>query len=232
MKTNLNLLSIRDDHEYQPIAELRNSTSAGTATAHFQELESELVKFVSSYPVVVGCVAWLTNVAVLAALATRKSVSVLVQKEDFLRPDTGGWSKDVLRTAYSALPGMSRYDFRPTYGYSTCCGDGCDSIRCVGIFERGSRTYPRMHHKFLVGCNFPGRDEHGAAQLGFCEPLAVWTGSFNPTENGTRCLENAVVITDPGIVQAYFSEWGVVFGLSEQLDWESDYVEPEFRIGT
>jgi len=104
-KTNLNLLSIPTDCADQPIAELRNPTSAETIAAHFQDLESELVKFVSSYPVVVGCVAWLTNFPVLAALADRKVVSVLVQKEDFLRSDSGEWSKNRLRgpTAHATL---------------------------------------------------------------------------------------------------------------------------------
>jgi hypothetical protein len=61
---------------------------------------------------------------------------------------------------------------------------------------------------------------------------AVWTGSFNPTQNATRSLENAVFIRDAEIAAAYGREFEQVVLMSEPLDWESPWVCPEWRIGT
>ena len=63
-------------------------------------------------------------------------------------------------------------------------------------------------------------------------PYKVWTGSFNFTNNAERSFENAVVLEEPSIVQAYFKEFQQIAALSEPLDWESEWVEPEWRIGT
>jgi phosphatidylserine/phosphatidylglycerophosphate/cardiolipin synthase-like enzyme len=45
-------------------------------------------------------------------------------------------------------------------------------------------------------------------------------------------LENALVIRNPDIVTAYVWEYSHVFALSEPLDWEQDWVAPEYRLGT
>jgi len=87
-----------------------------------------------------------------------------------------------------------------------------------------------MHNKFLVFRKASGVDaESGRPQL---DPYAVWTGSFNFTRNATASLENALVLTDPAIVRACYQEWEQILALSELLDWESDWIEPEWRIGS
>jgi hypothetical protein len=63
-------------------------------------------------------------------------------------------------------------------------------------------------------------------------PRGVWTGSFNPTANGTRSRENAVLIEGVSIAAAYLKEWFQVYAISEPLDWESEWSEPQYRIGT
>ena len=60
----------------------------------------------------------------------------------------------------------------------------------------------------------------------------VWTGSYNISQTATKSLENAVVIRDQVIAEAYFNEWSQIMALSEPLDWESEWVAPEWRIGT
>lgn len=64
------------------------------------------------------------------------------------------------------------------------------------------------------------------------KPYAVWTGSFNFSDNGTKSFENAVVIEDVAIAEAYLEEWGQIAALSEPLDWSSEWMAPEWRIGT
>jgi phosphatidylserine/phosphatidylglycerophosphate/cardiolipin synthase-like enzyme len=63
-------------------------------------------------------------------------------------------------------------------------------------------------------------------------PYEVWTGSFNFTKNATYSFENAIVSRDRNLVAAYFSEFSQLAALSEPLDWEVEWVAPEWRIGT
>ncbi len=211
-----------------------------------------LVEALQSADVVLGCVAWLTEPRVLEALSGLAGVSLVVQKEDFLRPEC--LNKAELRAAYQRLHGISRHA-APGLASSLSVGGEpeLDAVRCVGVRPERSKTTPKMHHKFGVLCRrSPGpmpcqwwwKGWRPAGVLPDCacssggdcttwpEPYAVWTGSFNWTFNATRSLENAIVLTDPTIVQAYVNEWAHVVSLSEPLDWSSEYVYPEWRIGT
>ena len=112
---------------------------------------------------------------------------------------------------------------------STGSGDDTDgAVRCAGIVGDRKDIPPRNHHKFAVFCK-NALCEHGNRVR---HPYAAWTGSFNWTENATRSLENAVVIRDRAIVEAFYAEFQQVAALSEPLDWSSEYVDPEWRIGT
>jgi phosphatidylserine/phosphatidylglycerophosphate/cardiolipin synthase-like enzyme len=222
-----------------------------TARAHvpvaalFENLPEQCCNFISGADLITGCVAWLTNTRILTALSQIPAVSVIVQKEDFLRPDSNGVFKTRLRALYQQLPalGLGRTALPWTSHYTTSSempGDYC-AIRCMGIVSRGQKmAVPRMHHKFLVRsvnryCYNQQPPEDRQCQ-GICyghpEPEAVWTGSFNMTHNGATSLENAVVIADAAIAQRYQDEWAWVLGLSEPLDWTHDWVEPELRIGS
>ena len=59
----------------------------GHVRVMFDNLQEECCAFVQRYPVILGCVAWLTNEHILQAMADRE-VAIIVQKEDWLRPDT------------------------------------------------------------------------------------------------------------------------------------------------
>jgi hypothetical protein len=108
-----------------------------------------------------------------------------------------------------------------------------EPVRCVGNYNRQKLSaFPRMHNKFLVFCRPEFFKRNGGFPTFDPRPYAVWTGSFNLTHNASRSLENALFITDPKIVVAYFREWEQIEATSEPLDWETDWVEPEWRIGT
>lgn len=66
--------------------------------------------------------------------------------------------------------------------------------------------------------------------INYIKPYAVWTGSFNFSVNATKSFENALYITEPSIVQAYFSEWSQLECLSESLDSESVSLSPEWEL--
>jgi len=132
------------------------------------------------------------------------------------------------RTLYDDLSGnFTRYEF-PFLAHMSCaCGYPIEPVRCVGVINNGQKIpSPRMHHKFVV---FGHLTEE---EYPYFLPYAVWTGSFNFTKTAGYSLENAVVIREPAIVKAYVSEWEQVMALSEPLNWNATWVEPEWRIGT
>lgn len=209
----------------QALADVSARNDAIGVRAIFRNLEQELVSMISEADFVVGCVAWLTSEPILEALAAIHGAQIVVQKEDFLRPDMGAstaWKRH-LRRMYDALEmPVDRSSLpSPVGGMSYCGSPYVDAVRCVGNHNAAkSPAFPRMHHKFVVFC-----------RRGL-EPYAVWTGSFNFTKNAGSSLENALVLTDHGIVQAYFREWAQILAISEPLDWRSEWVAPQWRIGS
>jgi phosphatidylserine/phosphatidylglycerophosphate/cardiolipin synthase-like enzyme len=107
--------------------------------------------------------------------------------------------------------------------------ESIEAVRCVGNYNAKKTTLPRAHHKFVVFCRHVERDDSSCLNY---QPYGVWTGSFNFTQNAVKSLENAVVLRDPSIVQAYFQEYAQIAALSELLDWEKHWVEPQWRIGS
>lgn len=206
--------------------------ASGNVKVVFRNLERHLIREIEGADYILGCVAWLTSEPILTALARKRSVQIIVQKEDFLRPDlepSNDWRRR-LRRLYDALPaGVDRYGFPGPVGGMSYCGDpSIEAVRCVGNHNRyKAPAFPRCHHKFVLFCgDNPSPDEPCFA------PYAVWTGSFNFTKNAGNSFENGLLITDPNIVSAYFREYAQIAALSEPLDWESDWVAPQWRIGS
>jgi hypothetical protein len=213
--------------------------------AYFGELATPLIEHIYESTFVVGCCAWLTHPGVIRELSQLDfGCQVVCQKEDFLRPDSRhkrGW-KAQLHSLYSSLRcHVNRHDCAAQCGMphlSTGLDDGyMQPVRCVGNHNSDRHpAFPRMHHKFLVFCGVSKQQGREGWEEGYYElspiPLAVWTGSFNPTSNGTKSRENAVLIESKNIASAYFKEWYQMFALSEPLDWESEWCAPEYRIGT
>jgi hypothetical protein len=238
--SNLNELAIPGDggHDgWRKLTDYGIKSSDGSVTAHFRNLEQHLAAQIRQAKMVVGCVAWLTSDTILRTLAAvPEGVSLVVQKEDFLRPDIGarGNWKVGLRRLYDALKRPpERHKFGGLAGSLSVCSDPTiQPVRCIGNHNRNKKpAFPRMHNKFLIFCDVHkrGTDLDHRFEV---KPYAVWTGSFNLTKNATMSLENALVLTDPGIVRAYFGEWEQLLALSEHLDWGSDWCEPEWRVGT
>lgn len=204
----------------------------------FDDIEHRLCSLIRRADLVLGCMAWLTNRRVLAALSQLShGCQFVVQKEDFLRP--GPVVRDELQRMYGRLRcGFERHQLPfGAHGLSMCGDPTVDAIRCMGVVpDRKGQTVPRMHHKFGVLCQVVERDvtddfgDPGVARK--IAPFAVWTGSFNATENATRSRENVLIIDDRNAAVEFGHEWSRVFALSEPLDWSSDYVEPEWRFGT
>jgi len=203
---------------------------------------------------VYGCVAWLTDFDILNAMA-KKSLGIVVQKEEFLRPDKvlasrRMWTETLRRkykaTVWCAMHPHSFPDFRfeSRLWDITCHGqyqhDEIGPVRCIGYHRRtGDFGVPLMHHKFLVFAKYhnPDPDDPDARDMpGWLEPLRVWTGSFNMSTNASNSLENVVVLDDKRIAEAYSKEWANLYLNSEPLDWTHVYAvqDPtdDFRVDT
>jgi hypothetical protein len=270
---NLNLLEIpvasntHSEYKRVPAVAVRHNEQERPVDytfVYFDHIEQVLLDYIHKSSVVFGCVAWMTNFEILQHLSFVKAVQIVVQKEDFLRPDTGkdytGW-KQHLRAAYDDLKcPISHHELDGVANeLSTGVPGYMNPVRCVGNHNGDKKpAFPRMHHKFLIfgqmseGPGYiapddpfdvskpPLRDrilasyDDGShmAQGVWIEPQFVWTGSFNLTENATHSFENAVVMSHPDIVRAYYREYMHIYSLSEPLDWTSEWVAPEFRIGT
>lgn len=221
-----------------------NFIKKGMCECIFRDLESNLIQHIKNADVVIGCVAWLTNINILKELKKKKYVSIVVQKEDFLRPD----SKNVkLRKYYDELTPLSLCTCNQTYmntkpnvrymGTNKCkCHD--DAVRCMGNHNsEKSPAFPRMHNKFMIFCKFREKmekiyDDEEEIKVEKIKPYSVWTGSFNMTHNSTNSLENAVIINDKKIARKYANEWAQIYALSEPLNWYNKWCAPEHRLGT
>jgi len=224
---------VLEDQTDFPWDDDQRTTISGPLVAHFGDLTERAVRFIEDSPAIVGCVAWLTEPRLLGALAGRDT-SIVVQKEDFLRPDaraTEGWAAR-LRASYGLLHNsFARFQFPAPLGFSSYATDPTlEPVRCVGNHNSNrSPAMPRMHHKFLVRLEY---DEDADSAADHVRPVAVWTGSFNFSKNAGYSFENAVEIHDAVIARSYFEEFSRVMSLSEPLEWESNWVYPEWRIGT
>lgn len=244
----------RDDIP-EPLKNLNTSTKHfDSVDCLFRNLESNLVKIIHQYEkgVIFGCVAWLTSEPILKALARCENVQIVVQKEDFLRPDLHtvkdkSWAK-YLRRLYDALKfDIDRYTMRDPINYLSVCGSpNCEPVRCIGEHNAERKpAFPRAHNKFMVFCEPPVRfmcvEENGLGKKFNIErltyaPTTVWTGSFNFTKNATYSFENAIVLRDKSgdnpVLNAYLNEHHQILGLSEVLDWRTPWMLPEYKIGT
>jgi hypothetical protein len=216
-----------------------------TNRVYFKHLREHLIHHILGADLIVGCVAWLADPAIIAALSERKTM-IVVQKEDFLRPDLvdsteNGWS---LRSRYAALdsgPDRSAYD-NLVGALSSMSDQSLAALRCCGMRRDPSQRVPTptMHHKFVIFCTVTTsattlQDDDGSEKRyahEVVEPYAVWTGSFNFTASSAASFENAVYLIDQEIVNAYYHEWAQIVALSEPLDWQAEWIAPEWRIGT
>lgn len=237
MTDNLNSLPLPTDGRTDVTDYARKNALGNGVSALFTNLESELIFQINRAEIILGCVAWLTNENIINALA-KKQTQIVVQKEDFLRPEMfylPDW-KWKIRGMYDRLHfDITRHELPDFAQELSVCGDPeVAPVRCMGNYNRDKApVHPRMHHKFVLFCKrdfYPDDDYPG--MFGDIKPYAVWTGSFNFTHNAGQSLENALIITIPEIVAAYTREYAHVLALSESLDWEADWVEPEYRIGT
>lgn len=240
---NLNEYQIKRDSELWPYHKFEDNSIIGEngVSVYFRNLEEKLIGHIKEANSVFGAVAWLTSAPILEAMSDKEHVQIIVQKEEFLKPDSKINNKAdfklKLRELYSKLKcAIFRGEFEKwLLSLTIMCSEGnsdnIEPVRCVGANNKNKKSaFPRMHNKFLIFANVEVVDDQGYP-VNVIKPYAVWTGSFNFSYNATNSLENAVYITDKNIVDAYFKEYSQIATMSEPLDWSKDWVSPEWVLG-
>lgn len=230
--SDLHNIKIKHDGGRYSASQENNNLKSDNISVYFKDIKKELVTHIRRADAVIGCTAWLTDYDVLDELAKKDAVQILVQKEDFLRPDSNSDNdfKSTLRRKYNALPileeGQHSFENILVSKAEVFSYIDIEPVRCVGNHNADKLpASPRMHNKFLLFCKYNGDPKR-------ITPYAVWTGSYNITMNATKSFENAIYTEQNDVVQAYYKEYGQIVMLSEPLDWELDWCSPEYYIGT
>ena len=202
-----------------------HSFKDGDVSVHFRGLKEKLLFEINNADIVLGAVAWLTDHDLLEAIS-KKPCQIVVQKEDFLRPDMevvlSNSSKIKLKEAYSKLSfiytSMNFYNKIFELSYDEIFD--IEPVRCFGFLTKKMKhCSPKMHNKFLIFCSFD-------ASTNKIRPKKVWSGSANLTEMSMYSLENAILIDNETIAMQYLKEYEYIYSLSESLNWNSTWVSP------
>lgn len=240
MNKNLHLVNINGDTDNDGVQHNYNCKTP-LIECYFKDLKPTLLEKIEEADAIVGCIAWLTDSDILNSLKkVEYGVSIVVQKEDFLRPDKLLFNKINLNKQYNSInplvPDAHHIWFKNTFINELCVCRSLsnEAIRCVGNHNSTKNpAFPRMHNKFIVfGKIKKIKQTEKQIHNKLFIPYAVWTGSLNFTKSAIESFENAVYIKDKDVAKAYMKEWAQIFSLSETLDWKSEYCEPQFRVGT
>jgi hypothetical protein len=164
----------------------------------FRDIEKILVKEIKGADTVVGCVAWLASIPILEALCEKDGVQIVLQQEDWLRPDSDDWALQKQKEYINRLRGITNFDAAASWGTF----GNISPIRLSGKPKNSTRNHARMHNKFLVF----GR-RNAVNEFGVPTWHRVWTGSYNLTRNAVNSLENGLLIESEAVALAYWREW-------------------------
>jgi len=151
---------------------------------------------------VVGSVAWVTDQPLLDALAAYAlaGVCLVMQNEEWLRAEK-----------FARLPACTRRHWMPNPPLSSPDNDTPAAAWVAGtINTTNAAAWPRMHRKTLVLC-------WTDATSGAITPYAVWTGSFNMTDNARASIEDAMVAHSERLAAYAFNEFRCVLAHATPL---------------
>jgi hypothetical protein len=193
----------------QPSTTSKNVELVSIYTDHMHENLIHILNTYAKNRIVIGCIAWLSNIEIINALSQASKVSLLVNDEDYSK-----WGfKTVKKEKYEKLPPFNT-PFSSVWGnkietsLNSLGNKIYEPVRCYGQEGKnggGGGISSIMHAKFLVIC-----DDN-------CMPKWLWSGSMNFTSNSTNNLEIATFIQDPEIALHAFFYFGNTFVLSKTL---------------
>ena len=148
---NLNEYAIPDGGGLESgrrLSDYSSTSSDQPVAVYFRNLDQYLIGHIRQARMVLGCFAWLTNKAILEALAdVSEGVSIVVQKEDFIRPDTDSsknWKAELHRRYSALITPPERCAFGGLIGSLSYCGNPTlQAVRCVGNHNRDKKRFFR-----------------------------------------------------------------------------------------
>lgn len=224
-KYTLDLIEMETLRNLNSLIHSNHSIHSNGISIIFREVKPLLISLIQESEIVLGAVAWLTDIDILKALSKTKC-QIILQKEDFLRPDMDSssekYNETILRTHYDNL----KFPLKTINFESKILELSYDNIfdiepvRCFGYFnEKLRHCTPKMHNKFLIFATFDKVTQK-------IIPKKVWTGSANFTTMSMHSLENCVIIDDEIIAKQYMKEYEYIYSLSETLNWTHSWVSP------
>ncbi len=259
-KTRNNLKAFKGTCHYNYNASFDHGVKTQEIEVVFRDHQKKLISLIKETKkgdFILCAIAWFTNFDILDELieASKRDVkiAIVVQKEDFLRPDTtktqDKW-KSALQNKYNSIQKVSidQGDFSVILDMATGAigeehhwgyRDGEDfneyilPVRCVGNHNSEKNpSSPRMHNKFMVFGSFVCVVEDDGQTYTEAEANTVWTGSYNCSKCAELSFENAVIIRNSKIAEAYTREFALLFLLSEELNWNSEWMKPTISYQT
>lgn len=221
-KYDMHLIEMEIKYNLNNLINDNNSIHSNNVEVVFRDFKAKLISLIEDSDIVLGAVAWLTDIDVLNSLK-KVQCQITLQKEDFLRPDLKMYlpeeDKKCLKELYDGLACHLKTNQFHSKIYQLSKDNILDinPTTCFGYFNKNLRhCTPKMHNKFFI---FAKLDE----DLNKVKPFRVWTGSANITNMSINSLENCIIIHDEIIANHYLKEYEHIYYLSENLDWNADW---------
>lgn len=189
-------------------------------------------------PVVLGCVPWLTSIAVADALCDQEAICIVVDKSG--TSGSGRMYRAIQRIDDNAypidqtyLPGFdlvsSRVNGQPRIidPSDLPLGEevGFGPVRVAGWY--GKQNLPLLHAKLAVCCDaYFGEDEWGR-EGGGLRPISCWVGSANWTIKASEHLEIGAWVEDHSLAETALDFLLSLIRISEPLGSQEIRPTPE-----
>lgn len=238
-------------NEFMRLDNISIENQVASVSVYFREIREALIFEIKKADAVFGCVAWINDPQIVAALELKKVLSIVISevknpadisaisslrnKANFVRLGDLATSSNHFYTLISD----------PDFDRPQNPEDQLESIRqvksaSVDVPLAGLAGYERMHNKFLVFAKFEthlqskidisnyfyasgSRNKLKPAEFleafdrSKLKPYAVWTGSFNFTNNASNSFENASLLTNEILAEKFFREYSQIYLLSESI---------------
>lgn len=141
-----------NQRDYSIIGENKN------IEVYFKNIENNIINKIKKYKNVIGCVAWLTNENILKELAKKDTVIIIIQEEDFLRPDNNfdgnklNW-KNKIYNLYKNIEKNNGDIMFNNLGINTRWSTSSGIRRLGNVNVNKVSAFPRMHNKFIICFN-------------------------------------------------------------------------------
>lgn len=236
---NLNEVLVNCDGTVIKQSDFSTSGCNNDIEVYFKNIEKVIIDKIKKYKYVVGCIAWLTNENILKELAKKEECLIIVQDEDFLRPDIDfdgnmkSWKNKIFKL-YNNIKKIDTTCLVPI-GINILSTVKTGIRRCGMLNTDKKPAFPRMHNKFIIVFNDAYIYDEKEEMLP--DPVIegeVITGSYNYTENSNNSLENIVCIKDNNIISAYYKQFGEIAIMSVPLKWSKEWKPSKsgLRYGT